>query len=105
MFLFCAAEFGHGPRPRSLKADEEDNGRSLQLRLTSSSSGIEAHLDHSEAKVSYRGSAAKKDAARYLVAVVDRKKRTAQILPEESGLEVSMVPHVKVWFPSLLVSV
>jgi hypothetical protein len=52
-------------------------------------------LDNPSSKVSYRGVAAKKSDSHYLVAVVDRKKRTAKILPAESGLEVIFTSQVK----------
>jgi hypothetical protein len=37
--MITTGEFAHGPRPRSLKKDEDDFGRSLNLSLTSKEEG------------------------------------------------------------------
>lgn len=85
-------EFPHGPPPRSIKETERDHGRPLQLDLKSSGEdqknlsllltlkhageGIDVLLGNQDSKMEYYGTAkrGKDNEARYLVAVVDRKK-------------------------------
>ena len=92
--------------------DEDDHGRSLEVKLKDKGAEIEVTLDHEASKLSYHGTSKRvareqdgegdeegEEGSRYVVAVVDRKSGTAEILPTRTGLVARLHHRVKGFVP------